>query len=251
MPNRLLRESICRSESIDALSWFEEVLFYRLIVNCDDYGRFDGRPAIIKGSLFPLKDVAIKDIEKALSKLVALDMVVAYEAQGKPVLQLLTWDKYQTKRAMKSKYPAFDNNYKLMYANASKCSVTSGMESDEDDCHGQTASVTPAEPPVIGIMLNTGEEYPITQGYIMELSKLYPAVDVMQELRAMKGWCDANPKKRKTSSGIKRFINGWISKVQDRGGTPGYIQNHNLTAGQSGISEYAEMARRWAQDDKA
>lgn len=64
MPNRLLRESICRSESIDALSWFEEVLFYRLIVNCDDYGRFDGRPAIIKGSLFPLKDVAIKDIEK-------------------------------------------------------------------------------------------------------------------------------------------------------------------------------------------
>ena len=249
MPNRLLRESICRSESIDALSWFEEVLFYRLIVNCDDYGRFDGRPAIIKGSLFPLKDVAIKDIEKALSKLVALDMVVAYEAQGKPVLQLLTWDKYQTKRAMKSKYPAFDNNYKLMYANASKCSVPEVTESDEDDCHGQTASVTPVEPPVIGIMLNTGEEYPITQGYIMELSKLYPAVDVMQELRAMKGWCDANPKKRKTSGGIKRFINAWISKVQDRGGTPGYIQNYNQTARQSGISEYADMARRWAQDD--
>ena len=249
MPNRLLRESICRSESIDALSWFEEVLFYRLIVNCDDYGRFDGRPAIIKGSLFPLKDVAIKDIEKALSKLVALDMVVAYEAQGKPVLQLLTWDKYQTKRAMKSKYPAFDNNYKLMYANASKCSVPEVTESDEDDCHGQTASVTPVEPPVIGIMLNTGEEYPITQGYIMELSKLYPAVDVMQELRAMKGWCDANPKKRKTSGGIKRFINAWISKVQDRGGTPGYIQNYNQTARQSGISEYADMARKWAQDD--
>ncbi|MDE6938470.1 MAG: hypothetical protein K2P28_09920 [Lachnospiraceae bacterium] len=30
--------------------------FYRLIVVCDDYGRFDGRPAIIKGACFPLKE---------------------------------------------------------------------------------------------------------------------------------------------------------------------------------------------------
>ena len=32
MPNRIIKESICRSEEIDSLSWFEEVLFYRLIV---------------------------------------------------------------------------------------------------------------------------------------------------------------------------------------------------------------------------
>ena len=43
MPNRILKESICRSEEIDSLSWFEEVLFYRLIVICDDFGRYDGR----------------------------------------------------------------------------------------------------------------------------------------------------------------------------------------------------------------
>ena len=43
MPNRIIKESICRSEEIDSLSWFEEVLFYRLIVTCDDFGRYDGR----------------------------------------------------------------------------------------------------------------------------------------------------------------------------------------------------------------
>ena len=37
MPNRILKESICRSDTIDHLTWFEEVLFYRLIVSCDDY----------------------------------------------------------------------------------------------------------------------------------------------------------------------------------------------------------------------
>lgn len=41
MPNRIIKESICVSESIDSLSWFDEVFFYRLIVNCDDYGRLD------------------------------------------------------------------------------------------------------------------------------------------------------------------------------------------------------------------
>ena len=61
MPNRIIKESICRSDSIDSLSWFEEVLFYRLIVVCDDYGRFDGRPAVVKGSCFPLKDDITKN----------------------------------------------------------------------------------------------------------------------------------------------------------------------------------------------
>ncbi|MCC8014702.1 MAG: hypothetical protein LIO87_05855 [Eubacterium sp.] len=63
MPNRILKESICRSEEIDSLSWFEEVLFYRLIVSCDDYGRFDARTKIIKGQCLPLKSVTERDIE--------------------------------------------------------------------------------------------------------------------------------------------------------------------------------------------
>ena len=72
--------------------------------------------------------------------------------------------------------------------------------------------------PVITIILNTKEEYPIYQTDINEWQELYPAVDVMQQLRNMKGWCNANPSKRKTKKGIKRFINGWLSKEQDKGG---------------------------------
>lgn len=36
MGNRIIKESICSSPTIDQLSWFEEAFFYRLIVNCDD-----------------------------------------------------------------------------------------------------------------------------------------------------------------------------------------------------------------------
>lgn len=108
MPNRILKESICRSETISQLSWFEEVLFYRLIVVCDDYGRFDGRPAIIKGTCFPLSDVTVKTIEGALSRLLTVGLVRGYEVQGRPILQLTTWGNHQQIRAKKSKYPSCD-----------------------------------------------------------------------------------------------------------------------------------------------
>lgn len=106
MPNRILKESICTSDSIDELSWFEEVLFYRLIVNCDDYGRFDGRVPVIKNRLFPLKDcVTLKTVESAVNKLVRVGLVSCYEANKKPFLFLPTWNEHQSVRAKKSKYP--------------------------------------------------------------------------------------------------------------------------------------------------
>ena len=107
MPNRILKESICTSESVDSLSWFEEALFYRLIVNCDDYGRFDARPAVIKARLFPLKErLTSKDVSAALSKLADAGIVKTYVSEGKPYLYLPAWEVHQTIRAQKSRYPA-------------------------------------------------------------------------------------------------------------------------------------------------
>ena len=74
----------------------------------------------------------------------------------------------------------------------------------------------PSSPMVISITLNDKTEYPITEADVEGWKGLYPAVDVMQELRKMKGWADANPSKRKTKAGIKRFINAWLAKEQDR-----------------------------------
>lgn len=71
--------------------------------------------------------------------------------------------------------------------------------------------------PVIGLPLNTGEQYAVMAEDVTEWSALYPAVDVMQELRKMRGWCDANPRKRKTKRGVRSFVVGWLSRAQDNG----------------------------------
>lgn len=122
MPNRIIKESICRSDSIDSLSWFEEVLFYRLIVVCDDYGRFDGRPSIIRGSCFPLKDIRLEHIENALSKLSTAGMVRRYEAGGRPYLQLISWERHQQIRAKRSKFPSPDETCNQLISDDCKCS---------------------------------------------------------------------------------------------------------------------------------
>lgn len=78
----------------------------------------------------------------------------------------------------------------------------------------------PAEPVVITMPLNSGE-HSVTESFAVQMQVLYPAVDVAQELRTMTGWLIANPTKRKTKTGINRFINSWLSKCQDRGGSNG------------------------------
>ncbi|MDD2979573.1 MAG: hypothetical protein PHN80_06320 [Hespellia sp.] len=251
MPNRILKESICRSDSVDQLSWFEEVLFYRLIVNCDDYGRYDGRPAIIKGSCFPLKDLKPAEIEKALNNLSTAGLLIGYECQGKPYLQLVTWERHQNIRAKKSKYPAFDETCIQLYSdgcnsprNPIQSNSKSNTESNPNSSERLAPPPIPPEPSVITMTLNSGAEYSVYQKDVEEWIELYPAVDVMQCLRSMKGWLNANPTKRKTEKGIRRFINTWLQKEQDSGGTKGYVKPQ----GGSRVEQFAASAREWASE---
>lgn len=68
----------------------------------------------------------------------------------------------------------------------------------------------------IRLPLISGEEFCVTKAYVQELQELYPAADVEQALRNMRGWLDSNPRNRKTPRGIRRFVTGWLAREQDR-----------------------------------
>lgn len=137
MPNRIIKESICVSDSIDKLTWFEEVMFYRLIVNCDDYGRFDGRIPVIKNRLFPLKEnVTAKSVKEGINKLASVGLVVIYVSDDKPYLHLPTWNDHQNVRAKRSKYPGPDGD---MHTSDIICSQ---MYADVPDIRIQSESVS-------------------------------------------------------------------------------------------------------------
>lgn len=100
-------------------------------------------------------------------------------------------------------------------------------EEDVEDDVSPDGDIVCAEP-LIGLPLNDGSEHEVTEEDLAEYAQLYPAVDVMQQLRNMRGWLLANPQRRKTKRGIKAFISTWLQKEQDhpraRSGT------HKLTA---------------------
>ena len=73
-------------------------------------------------------------------------------------------------------------------------------------------------PPIISIILNDKTFFDVLPEDYNRWCELYPAVNVMQELRKMSGWCTDNPTRRKTKKGIRRFINNWLAGEQDKGG---------------------------------
>ena len=106
MPNRIIKESIRTSETVASLTDFEFRLWIGLIVSADDAGRGDARPAIIKGTVFPLRDrVTAKDIGAALHGLAAKGCVSLYEVDGKPYFWFPTWKDHQRIRDCKPRFP--------------------------------------------------------------------------------------------------------------------------------------------------
>lgn len=248
MPNRIIKESTFTSEKISSLSDFEFRLWVGLITQADDAGRGDARPAIIKGRVFPLRErVTIKDVDVAIHGLAAKGCVSLYTVGGKPYFWFPTWGEHQRIRDYKPKYPGPEEADGLRPAEAD-CGKTQQMaanggqsrppaansgqppqyaaliqseyeyESESEYEEGSAEPQAASAPPVIGLPLNDGTEFPVSVEQLHEWKGLYPAVDVMQQLRSMRGWLDANPKRRKTIRGIKAFVVRWLSKEQDQGG---------------------------------
>lgn len=91
------------------------------------------------------------------------------------------------------------------------------VPSKSEICPEQEEKVEEAtDQTVMSLPLNDKSQYSVKQSDIETWQDVYPNVDVVQQLKAMRLWLNDNPKKRKTKNGIKRFISGWLSREQDR-----------------------------------
>lgn len=113
-------------------------------------------------------------------------------------------------------------------------------QSDENESEQANENV------FITLTLNDKTEHPITKTIVEEMKSLYPKVDVEQEFRNMKGWLIANPTKRKTKSGIMRFVNSWLAKEQNKYITPQHqtFTNESLSAAEEQrLQETIELSK--------
>lgn len=94
----------------------------------------------------------------------------------------------------------------------------------------------------IKLPLINGDDFLVTKDYVKELKDLYPAVDVEQALRGMRGWLDSNPRNKKTPQKyeIARVIDKLKSVVQKNDQFPALggilVKNGYLIASNSEIT---------------
>jgi len=73
---------------------------------------------------------------------------------------------------------------------------------------------------IMALMPLSGDKmFELRESQTSKWNALYPSVDLGAEVNKMIGWLDANPTKRKTKAGITKFMNTWLARVQDQGGS--------------------------------
>ena len=97
MPNRVIKDTILTSPSINGLSVWTERHFYRLLLVVDDYGCFEATPAVIKGRCYALQRVTEAQVVRWHGELEAADVVKFWEEDGRTFGVFVKFDKHNSK----------------------------------------------------------------------------------------------------------------------------------------------------------
>jgi len=106
VPSRIVRDGILTSDPVNQLGWTGEVFYRRLMSVVDDFGRYDGRPSVLRAVLYPLKldKVSESDVVKWTQEAAEAGLVRRYTVEGKPFIEIVKFD--QRVQQKRSKWPA-------------------------------------------------------------------------------------------------------------------------------------------------
>ena len=229
---RMISPEIWQSEDFSKLSPLERLIFIGMFSHADDEGRGRAKAAYLKSIICPYDEgLRIADVEKSLDNIAANMSVVFYSHDDNEYYELTNWSLWQkVDKPQKSRIPGYEKDVStIIRGTFGECSANirgtfspNRIEKNITEYKGTEENVYSSEqeahePYVIALPLNDNTEYPVLEKDAVEWGVLYPAVDVMQELRNMRGWLSSNPKRRKTRAGIKRFIINWLCREQDKG----------------------------------
>lgn len=213
MPNRWIKAAYCTSPRIHAVGPEARDFWVRLVVNADDHGYFHGGAQLVASACFPLQPNARK-CEQLLAELSTAQLIVRYESGGKQYLAITQW--YERPRSL-PKYPPPTGEYEqaLAIANNGAQLKASASLHDHDHDHVHTTATTTFSAPSEKISLDAAGWVGVSELDRDTWKAAFPAVDIDGELAKARAWVIANPAQKK--SNWRRFLNGWLSRRQDKG----------------------------------
>lgn len=218
---RTIKPEFFTSEDIVSMSPLARLFYVSLWCEADREGRLEWRPGTLKMRYFPGDNCKV---EKLGDELAGRGLIVFYTYGGKQYAAIPTFKEHQVinNRESQSSIPAISNDACVTRESAVKAEGREGREGRE----GVSAEPQSDSPPAATIPLVNGTEYQITERQLADWQESYPAVNVIQELREMRTWSNANPANRKTLKGVNAFIVRWLGKEQDKGGK---VQNQTAS----------------------
>lgn len=103
---RMIDPNFWSDEKLGECSIQERLLFMGLISNADDEGYGRANPKLLKSLIFPYDDLRASDLEKWLSHLGRLNIVVLFKYDGQTYYNLPNFLKHQTiNKPTKSTFP--------------------------------------------------------------------------------------------------------------------------------------------------
>ena len=107
MPNRIIKDSIRTSKSVNTMTDFQFRLWTYLLTYVDDYGRGSADPELLKGFVFPRrKGVTEATIEKSLQELANIGSILLYDVDGESYFCFPNWADHQRIQTKKSRFPS-------------------------------------------------------------------------------------------------------------------------------------------------
>lgn len=104
---RSVHPDICASQTLAQLPAHLERTFVRFWTHCDDHGRCEDRPRLIKAGIYPEHDeITWERLDGELWELDAAGLIIRYESGGKAYIAVCSWSEYQhPQKPRPSKFP--------------------------------------------------------------------------------------------------------------------------------------------------
>jgi len=111
---RSIHAKISLSESVEAMSEWAQLLWDRVFVHADDFGRLEASPAKVKARCKPMSPRPLEDFAEAIAEMAAVGMVAIYENSGRFYIQISTFDLHQSvPKRTASKWPTLAESQQL------------------------------------------------------------------------------------------------------------------------------------------
>lgn len=211
------------SRTILEWGWYGDintkVLFLHMLLKANwKDGNFKGT-TVPRGSLVSsikkLSDetsLSEREIRTAISHLKMTGEVTSKSYNKYTVFTVKNYDLYQSSDTQNDR----QSTSKRHTNDIQTTTIEEGKKGKRKEIYNNASRAQPRKADVEPIPLNDGTEWECGLDDYEEYIRLYPAVDVKKAFRDMRAWCISNQDKLKTRRGVKRFVNRWLSKEQDK-----------------------------------